>query len=219
MPKIHREGYKIFFITTSILTAIGISAAILFQQRIIILMLILISLLLCILFVARFFRIPDRKTIYSDTSFYSPADGKIVVIEETFEDEIFKEKRLQVSIFMSVWDVHINFFPCNGKVINYTYHPGKFLIARHPKSSTLNERNTIIIENNSDVKILLRQIAGIVARRIVCYAFPGKNFRTGDELGFIKFGSRVDIFFPLGTKVLVKPGEQVYGKLTPIANL
>jgi phosphatidylserine decarboxylase len=219
MFKIHKEGHKIFTVISIILFLIGIIAAFFFHSRILILLFILIFLSLCILFIAHFFRIPNRNTIFRDDLFYSPADGKIVVIEETFENEYLKDKRLQVSIFMSVWDVHINFFPCNGKVIHWEYHPGKFLVARHPKSSTLNERTTIVIENENQVKILLRQIAGIVARRIVCKALPGLSFKTGDELGFIKFGSRVDIFFPPGTKILVKPGEQVYGSLTPIAAL
>ena len=120
---------------------------------------------------------------------------------------------------MSVWDVHINFFPVHGKIIHIKHHPGKFLIARHPKSSTLNERTTIVIENDNKVQILLRQIAGIVARRIVCYAKPGLSFKTGDELGIIKFGSRVDIFFPKEADILVQLGEQVFGSSTPIARL
>ena len=189
MIKIHREGYRIFTLLSLILIIIGIIAAILLFNRLWMLLSVLVCLLLCILFVARFFRIPNRKTIFQEGLFYSPADGKIVVIEETFEDELLNEKRIQVSIFMSVWDVHINFSPFQGKVTHCAHHPGKFLVARHPKSSTLNERTTIVIENDNKVQILLRQIAGIVARRIVCYAYPGLTFETGDELGFIKFGS------------------------------
>ncbi len=219
MIKIHREGYRLLTFFTAILIAIAIILVFLFLTRILMVLIILICISVCILFLARFFRIPDRKTSFRDNLFYSPADGKIVVIEETFEDEYLKENRIQISIFMSVWDVHLNFFPCNGKVIHCKYHPGMFLVARHPKSSTLNERTSIVIENDKKVQILLRQIAGIVARRIVCYAVPGLNFKTGDELGFIKFGSRVDIFLPLGSNILVKPGEQVFGSSTPIASL
>lgn len=168
-------------------------------------------------FCCPFFQDPGRKTSFQEGVLYSPADGKIVVIEETFENEFLNENRIQVSIFMSVWDVHINFFPFQGKVIHMKHHPGKFLVARHPKSSTLNERTSIVLEYDNKVRILLRQIAGIVARRIVCYAKPGLSFKAGDELGFIKFGSRVDIFLPLDAAILVKPGQQVYGSSTPIA--
>ena len=217
MIKIHREGYRIFSILSVSLLIIAVIAAILLSELKWILVPVIIFILSCILFMARFFRIPNRKTIFHDGILYSPADGKIVVIEETFENEFLKENRIQVSIFMSVWDVHINFFPFQGKVIQSIYHPGRFLVARHPKSSTMNERTSILIENENKVQILLRQIAGIVARRIVCYAKPGLNFRAGEELGFIKFGSRVDIFLPVSAEILVQAGEQVYGSLTPIA--
>ena len=217
MIKIHREGYRIFtFLCISLLVIAVVAAILLFTMKWV-LMMVIIFLLLIILFVARFFRIPNRNTSFQDGIFYSPADGKIVVIEETFEKEFLKENRIQVSIFMSVWDVHLNFFPFQGKVVHINHHPGKFLVARHPKSSTLNERTSIVIENDKKVQILLRQIAGIVARRIVCYARPGLSFKTGDELGFIKFGSRVDIFLPTDAKILVQAGEQVYGSLSPIA--
>ena len=217
MIKIHREGYLIFTLLSVSLIIVAGLAAILLSDKTWILVPVIIFLLLFILFIARFFRIPNRKTIFQDGILYSPADGKIVVIEETFENEFLKENRIQVSIFMSVWDVHINFFPFQGKVIQIIYHPGRFLVARHPKSSTLNERTSILLENENRVRILLCQIAGIVARRIVCYAKPGLNFKPGEELGFIKFGSRVDIFLPTNATILVQPGEQVYGSLTPIA--
>ena len=217
MIKIHREGYRIFTLISVSRIISAVIAAILLSEIKWILVPVIIFLLLCILFIARFFRIPNRKTAFHDGILYSPADGKIVVIEETFENEFLKENRLQVSIFMSVWDVHINFFPFKGKVIQSIHHPGSFLVARHPKSSTLNERTSILIENENKVQVLLRQIAGIVARRIVCYAKPGLNFRPGEELGFIKFGSRVDIFLPANAEILVQAGEQVYGSLTPIA--
>ena len=219
MIKIHREGYGIFTFLSVFLFVIAVVATIFLFNIKWILLLVIIFLSLCILFVARFFRIPNRITIFKEGIFYSPADGKIVVIEETFENEFLKESRIQVSIFMSVWDVHINFFPVRGKVIHINHHPGKFLIARLPKSSVLNERTTIVIENDNKVQILLRQIAGIIARRIVCYAKPGLSFNTGDELGFIKFGSRVDIFLPKESNILVELGEQVYGSATPIARL
>jgi phosphatidylserine decarboxylase len=219
MIKIHKEGRLIFGIITSVLVFFAIILSIYLSDILWVLIPILMLFLFLIIFVARFFRVPVRNVQHEDGIFYSPADGKIVVIEETMEDEYFKDKRLQVSVFMSVWDVHINFFPFSGKVLYFKYHPGKFLMAIHPKSSTLNERTSTVIENKKGTAVLIRQIAGAVARRIICYAKPGNAIESGQELGFIKFGSRADIFFPIGTEILVKPGEQVYGKKTPIARL
>jgi phosphatidylserine decarboxylase len=219
MIKIHKEGRMIFSIICSIMVFLAIILSILLSGTLIILIPLLILISFFIVFVARFFRVPEREQPLQDGFFYSPADGKIVVIEETTEDEYFKDRRLQVSVFMSVWDVHINYIPFAGKVKYYKYHPGKFLLAIHPKSSTLNERTSIVLENTKGTSVLIRQIAGAVARRIICYAKHGKAFEAGDELGFIKFGSRADIFFPPGTEILVKTGEQVYGKLTPLARL
>jgi phosphatidylserine decarboxylase len=219
MIKIHKEGRLIFSIICSILVFLAIILSILLSGSLFILIPLLILITFSIVFVARFFRVPLREQQIQDGLFYSPADGKIVVIEETTEDEYYKDRRLQVSVFMSVWDVHINYTPFAGKVKYYKYHPGKFLLAIHPKSSTLNERTSIVMENTKGTSVLIRQIAGAVARRIICYAKQGKDFKAGDELGFIKFGSRADIFFPSGTEILVKTGEQVYGKLTPIARI
>ncbi len=219
MIKIHKEGLLIFAIIGSILVFSAVILSNFLSDNLLILFPILVLFAFLLIFVARFFRVPSRNQIYEDGIFYSPADGKIVVIEETTEDEYFKDRRLQVSVFMSVWDVHINFFPFSGKVKYFKYHPGKFLMAIHPKSSTLNERTTIVIENHKGIPVLLRQIAGAVARRIICYAKAGNSFEAGDELGFIKFGSRADIFFPVGTEILVKSGDQVYGKKTPLARL
>jgi phosphatidylserine decarboxylase len=219
MFRIHKEGYRIFTFASIFLCLVGIAGFVLFPGRLQITVPLLIFISLIILFIARFFRVPDRKTMFRDQFFYSPADGTIVAIEKTYEEEFLKEERIQVSIFMSVWDVHINFFPISGKVIYFKHHPGKYLVARHPKSSALNERSTIVIEDKNNIQILLRQIAGIVARRIVCYAKPELKFNTGDELGFIKFGSRVDIFLPPGTEILAKMGDHVTGSITPIAKL
>lgn len=219
MIRIHKEGRMIFSIITSILVLTGVILFILLEDKIGLLIPLLLLFIFFIVFVARFFRTPMRNHAFEEGIFYSPADGKVVVIEETIEDEYFKNKRLQLSIFMSVWDVHLNFFPFTGKVNYYKYHPGKFLLAINPKSSTLNERATVVIEDQKSNEVLLRQIAGAVARRIVCYAKKGNSFKTGDELGFIKFGSRVDVFFPIGTQILVKPGEQVYGSKTLLARL
>lgn len=219
MIRIHKEGRLIFSIISSVLIFTGIILFVLIPGAKWIVYPVITIFILLIIFVARFFRVPVRAQKFDEGSFYSPADGKVVVIEETIEEEYFKDRRLQVSIFMSVWDVHINFFPFKGKVKYYKYHPGKFLLAIHPKSSTLNERTSVVIENQKNTAVLLRQIAGAVARRIICYARQGNSFNTGEELGFIKFGSRVDIFFPIGTEIKVKQGEMVVGSQTVLARL
>jgi phosphatidylserine decarboxylase len=167
-----------------------------------------------------FFYKPDRRLCANNNKIVSPADGKVVVIEETEEKEFFNERRIQVSIFMSIWNAHINWSPIEGSVKYYKYHPGKFLIARNPKSSHLNERSTIVIETESNFQVLVRQIAGMVARRIVTYINgSGRKFQQGEEFGFIKFGSRVDIFLPLNTHIHVKLGDKVRGCKTTIASI
>ncbi len=169
------------------------------------------------LFILNFFRNPDRTIQQPDEhQFYSPADGKVVVIEETFEEEVLKEKRLLVSIFMSPLDVHANRIPISGKITYSKHQPGKYLPAFNPKSSALNERHTIVIENK-DGKFLIRQIAGAMARRICNYCQVGQTVQQGDELGFIKFGSRVDIFLPLETAINVELGQQVKGNMDVLA--
>ena len=177
---------------------------------------VLIASLLLLLFILRFFRDPKR-AVPQEGFIYAPADGKVVVIEKTTESEYFKDERIQVSIFMSVWNVHINWYPVAGKQSYYQYHPGKYLLARHPKSSTENERNTLVTKTTGGSEILTRQIAGIVARRIISYATARKSVKLGDEMGFIRFGSRVDIFLPVGTEILVQPGQTVRGLITPLA--
>ena len=168
-------------------------------------------------FILHFFRMPKRTLTYSDTQLICPADGKIVIIEEVEEPEYFQGKRLQVSVFMSPLNVHVNRYPISGKVNFYKYHPGKYLVAWHPKSSTLNERTTTVLEHANGKEVLVRQIAGAVARRIVCYAKQGTVVNQNEELGFIKFGSRVDLFLPLDTKILVQPEQIVKGGQTVIA--
>ena len=162
-------------------------------------------------FILRFFRNPHRPVTPDESVLICPADGKVVVIEEAEETEYFKDKRLQVSIFMSPNNVHKNWYPTTGKINYYRHHPGKFLVAWHPKSSSLNERTTVVIEREGGPEILVRQIAGAVAQRISCYAGEGRNIKQGEELGFIKFGSRVDLFLPIGTKVLVNKNQKVQG--------
>lgn len=169
--------------------------------------------------VLQFFRNPTRLPAdVAGNILLAPADGKIVVIETTQEDEYFKEKRLLVSIFMSPLNVHVNRNPIEGKVIFYKYHPGKYLAAWNPKSSTENERTTIVYQHNK-YEILVRQIAGALARRIVNYLQPGTHVTRGSEMGFIKFGSRVDIFLPTNATILVNLNDKVQGNITPIASL
>lgn len=171
------------------------------------------------LFIVSFFRNPNRSVVaLTDGTVLAPADGKIVVIEETTEDEYLKDKRLQVSIFMSPLNVHVNRNPISGVVDYYKYHPGKYLAAWNPKASTENERTTTVYNYGKDV-ILMRQIAGALARRIVCYLDKGQKVTQGEEMGFIKFGSRVDLYFPLGTEVIVEMDQMVQGNLTKIAKL
>ncbi|MDR0437457.1 MAG: phosphatidylserine decarboxylase family protein [Bacteroidales bacterium] len=169
------------------------------------------------LFILYFFRMPKRIFTYNDNQLICPCDGKIVIIEEAEEPEYFQGKRLQVSVFMSPLNVHVNRYPINGKVKFYKYHPGKYLVAWHPKSSTLNERTTIVLEHATGKEVLVRQIAGAVARRIVCYSKEGETVKQNQELGFIKFGSRVDLFLPLDAKVLVNLEEVAKGGQTVIA--
>jgi phosphatidylserine decarboxylase len=168
-----------------------------------------------ILFFIWFFRVPKRNFNIVDGNIYAPCDGKVVVIEETLENEFFKDNRIQVSIFMSPLNVHNNLYPINGAIKYIKYHPGKFLFAWNPKSSSENERNSVVIKN-SNIEILYRQIAGALARRIVCYSQVNKDIKACQELGFIKFGSRVDLFLPIGTKIISNLNDKTEGGKTII---
>ena len=181
-------------------------------------LLVIVSLVLLVL-VVQFFRIPNRLLTTGESQVIAPADGKIVVIEETVESEYFKDRRRQVSIFMSPLNVHVNRNPITGIVRYFKYFPGKYLVAWHPKSSTENERTTVVIQAASGTEILLRQIAGAVARRIIWYVKEGQPVQQGEEFGFIKFGSRVDVFLPLDAQINVKIGDVTKGGVTVIAEL
>jgi phosphatidylserine decarboxylase len=169
------------------------------------------------LFIVSFFRIPSRNFTYDENAIISPADGKVVVIEETFDTEYFNEKRLQISVFMSPANVHVNRYPFSGKVLYSKYHKGKYLVAWDPKSSTENERHSIVLQNNK-ATVLVKQIAGALAKRIVNYAKVDEQAEQNTELGFIKFGSRVDLLLPLDTKVNVKIGDQVKNGVSVLAS-
>ena len=213
----HKEGGKIILIATSVTVIIFLLSHKLTGSTLWLEKAIQIITLIFLLLILQFFRNPNRRIAANDNLVTAPVDGKIVVIEEVFEDEYFKDKRLQVSIFMSPINVHVTRYPVSGKVKYSKYHPGKYLVAWHPKASTENERTTIVIENRVFGEILYRQIAGALARRIVNYAEEGMQVRQGDDAGFIKFGSRVDIFFPLGTKIKVLLQQNAVGNQTIIA--
>jgi len=211
---LHREGYKI--LRNEILIFLIVNYITYWYSEILFWYFTLpISVFLFVMSVY-FFRVPERNFERKEGSIYAPCDGKVVVIEETEESEFYKDKRLQISIFMSPLNVHNNVYPIGGKVTYTKYHPGKFLVAWHPKTSTDNERNTIVVENDK-ISVLFRQIAGVVARRIISYPNVGDSATTSDEFGFIKFGSRVDVLLPIGTKVTTKLNQKVEGGITVIA--
>ena len=214
----HREGYKIilntFLITVTLSICVEYAIENFWIQK-----LLQLSAIIILLLILQFFRNPERKTITNKNHIISPVDGKVVNIKEVFEKEYFKDKRIQLSIFMSPVNVHVTRYAISGEVIFSKYHPGKYLVAWHPKSSELNERTTVVIENRTVGKILYRQIAGAVARRIVNYAKVGDKAIQGNDAGFIKFGSRVDLFLPIGTKISVVIDQFVKGGIDKIASV
>jgi len=212
----HKEGGKIILISTT-LTVLFLLLADTFISTLWLQKTIEIVVLLLLIIVLQFFRNPVRTVAINDNHIIAPVDGKVVVIEEVFEGEYFKDKRMQVSIFMSPINVHVTRYPVNGLVKFSKYHPGKFLVAWHPKASEENERTTIVIENKVFGEILYRQIAGALAKRIINYAEEGTQVVQGTDAGFIKFGSRVDLFLPLGTEISVKLNEKAVGGKTIIA--
>jgi phosphatidylserine decarboxylase len=216
---IHREGYKILAFGFIILLLINILVNIFLADNILIKWIFGIGSLMLYIFLLFFFRLPARSLEPVPGLIYAPADGKVVVIEETVEKEYFKNIRLQVSIFMSPFNMHSNRYPVSGHIKYVGYHPGHNMVAWHPKSSELNERSTIVIETVDGTEILVRQIAGAVARRIVTYARENQEVKQGDELGFIKFGSRVDIFLPVGTEVEIPILQQVKANKSIIAKI
>jgi len=215
MIKVHKEGIVIILVIFFLVISLNLLIYWLIHNGWLQSLLTIASVVFLML-VVWFFRDPDRTVIPDARLILSAADGKIVAIEEAMEKEYFKDKRLQVSVFMSPLNVHINRFPVSGTVTYYKYHPGKYLVAWHPKSSELNERSTIVIRDYRGQEILVRQIAGAVARRIVSFAETGKPVIQGDELGFIKFGSRVDLFLPPDTKLNIRIGDKVVGNRTVI---
>ena len=216
---IHREGYKILAYALAALLVLNIAINLIWPGLPLIRWAFLTASFLLYIFLLFFFRLPARDLKADPGLIYAPADGKVVVIEETMENEYFKDLRLQVSIFMSPFNMHSNRYPVSGKIKYVCYHPGQYMVAWHPKSSELNERSTIVIETNDGTEVMVRQIAGAVARRIVTYAKENNNVHQGDELGFIKFGSRVDIFLPVGTEVEIPILQQVKANKSIIAKI
>jgi phosphatidylserine decarboxylase len=211
--KLHKEGYKSIRNEIIILIILGFFSYISDSKIVDSLYAIMIFIFVITL---NFFRIPKRTFERQNDIIYSPCDGKVVVIEETLETEYYKDKRIQVSVFMSPLNVHNNLYPISGMVTYTKYHPGKFLVAWNPKASADNERSTVVVENNK-ISVLCRQIAGALARRIITYSKAKDSVNSADEIGFIKFGSRVDLFLPIGTKIDVVIGDKVIGGQSVIA--
>jgi phosphatidylserine decarboxylase len=215
--KIHKEGCTIvstaFCIAALVNTAVAIGAGVGWAFC-----MVTAATLLGALFILYFFRVPGRVPVTGDNTVMAAADGKVVIVQEVDEPEYLKTRCIQVSIFMSMFNVHANYFPVGGVVEYFKYHPGKYMVAWHPKSSEKNERTSVVINANG-TRILFRQIAGLIARRIVCYAEEGQTVQQSRETGFIKFGSRVDVFLPLDAVVKVKCGDKVKATQTVIALL
>ena len=217
MIRFHKEGKNIIGITITLLFALNFITQIITEVQWIVNLILGVSIVLFIL-ILQFFRNPKRPLTIDDNKVYAPADGKIVVIEEVEETEFFKDKRKQVSIFMSPINVHVNRYPISGTVKYAKYHPGKYLVAWHPKASTENERTSVVVENKNTA-VLFRQIAGALAKRIVMYSKEGNEAIQGEDFGFIKFGSRVDLFLPLDANIEVSLDQKVKGNQTVIASI
>ena len=215
----HKEGFNIIILFFIVVSIDVIILEVLFKEPSTIKSLLQTSALVLLLLILWFFRNPKRNINKKNDHIISPADGKVVNIQQTFENEYFKENKLQISIFLSPFDVHVNRYPVSGEVLYSKHHHGKYLVAWHPKSSDKNERTTIVIKNKNFGNIMYRQIAGMVARRIVNYANEGLIVSQGEDSGFIKFGSRVDLFLPLKSQLLVKEGDKVIGGISEIARL
>lgn len=218
--RIHRKGLLPILVVLTLTIIVALAIDLLLGGSFPVLAKALYGILfLKIVWTVSFFRVPHRKAVSGDDLVVSSADGTVVVVEEVFEPEYFKDRRIQISVFMSPFNVHVNWFPMNGRVSYMKYHPGKFLIANNPKSSVLNERNSLVVCDDQNRAVLVRQIAGMMARRIVWFCKPGDEARFGQEFGLIRFGSRVDFFLPLEAKVKVKLGEKVKATQTIIAVL
>jgi phosphatidylserine decarboxylase len=216
---LHREGKSLLISSLLIVLVINGLIAYFFPEQVYLREGIVVITSLFFLIILQFFRVPNRHTDINPNHIIAPADGKVVVIEEVEEPEYFKGKRKQVSIFMSPINVHVNFNPISGIVSYFKYHPGKYLVAWHPKSSTENERTTVVVKHENGTEVLFRQIAGALAKRICWYVKEGDQVTQGQEFGFIKFGSRIDIYLPLDAEICVNIGDKPVGSETVIAKL
>lgn len=215
----HKEGYTSMALCILVIFVLNALVHFFYPDNALLRWLVYILSAVIFIVILQFFRSPKIAISKDEQTVLCPADGKVVVIEEVEEPEFLKDKRIQISVFMSPVNVHVNRNPISGIVKYFKYHPGKYLVAWHPKSSTENERTTVVIENSAGIPVLFRQIAGAMARRIVWYVKEGQEVHQGDQFGFIKFGSRVDIFLPLGTQVNVNLGDKVKGGRTVLAEL
>lgn len=220
MKRVHEEGMRTIRLTISIVILVLVVVNCFYCHQTLWHYLLYAYSLVHVLWTVRFFRVPLKRLVTAGEDLVlSAADGEVVANEVVMENEFFHEQRRQISIFMSIYNVHVNFFPFDGIVTYYKYHPGNFFVAFNPKSSELNERNTIVAQDKKGRSVMMRQIAGFVARRIVCDLQPGDELKAGDELGMIRLGSRVDILLPLDAEVKVKIGDKVRSKVTVIAQL
>ena len=213
---IHKDGHRIIALSFFMLLALNIGLGFILLNPLHTTIIAGISLLL-LLMVIRFFRVPARNGALNDMNILSPADGKVIAIQKINETEYFHDQRIQISIFMSVWDVHVNWHPVSGTIAYFNYHPGQYLIAKHPKSSLKNERTSMVINKDAERQIMVRQIAGAVARRIVCHVTHESPVSQADEMGIIKFGSRLDVIVPLNAELKAKPKEKVKGQQSILA--
>lgn len=215
---IHKEGIQISLSVLIFLIAVNVLIFVLSKGNSYVFVPIIGASIVFYALVLWFFRVPRRDIVIDNSKVYAPADGKVVAIEETYDDEYIKGKCIQISIFMSPLNVHVNYFPISGQIKYYKYHPGKYLVAWHPKSSSLNERSTVVIESHDGKEILVRQIAGAVARRIVTYAEVNKQVMQGEQMGFIKFGSRVDVFLPTKANINLEINQKAVATQTVLAS-
>lgn len=214
--RIHKEGYNIILVTIFAIAILSFATWFFIPSKSL-QIIFYVGFFVELIWTISFFRVPKRVVNFNENHILSSADGKIVAIEEVTETEFFKDKRIMISVFMSPFNIHVNWYPVNGKIVYTKYHPGKYLVAYNPKSSTNNERNSLVLENEPGKSILIRQIAGLMARRIICNAKQNDKVNQGEEFGIIKFGSRVDLFLPTNAKVNVKIGQLVCAQKTIIA--
>lgn len=217
--KIHKEGYGVIVVSALIFGGIYTLNHLFLKDILWLYWILTAGCIIMMILITQFFRVPNRNNKAGEMDILCPADGKVVVIEETLETEYLNDKRIQISIYMSPLNVHAQWYPISGKIEYYKYHKGSYLVAWHPKSSSENERTTVVATHNNGNKVLFRQIAGAVARRIKCYAKVGEEINQGQEFGFIRFGSRVDVFLPVGTKIHIKIDQKVKGNQTILATL